>query len=125
MIPIIVPEKIEKPWGWELWVAVTDKYAGKIIHINSEQKLSRQYHVRKDETVYVLSGNLHVDIGEGDSIEKVVLHSGKSLRITPGTIHRFMAAEDGPVELFETSTAELDDVVRLEDIYGRKGTSHR
>lgn len=125
MIPIIVPEKIEKPWGWELWVAVTDKYAGKILHINPGQKLSRQYHRRKDETVYVMSGNLHVDIGKDKSIETIILPGGKSLRIAPGMIHRFMAAEDGPVELFETSTPELDDIVRIEDIYGRKGTTHR
>ena len=64
MIPIIVPRKVEKPWGWELWVAVTEKYAGKIIHINPGQKLSRQYHIIKDETVYVISGRLVVEIGQ-------------------------------------------------------------
>lgn len=123
MIPIIVPKKIEKPWGWELWVAVTEKYAGKIIHINPGQKLSRQYHIIKDETVYVISGNLHVEIGEADVAENVTLPTGKSMRVLPETIHRFMSADDEAVEIFEASTPELNDVVRLEDVYGREGTS--
>ena len=123
MIPVIVPRKIEKPWGWELWVAVTDKYAGKIIHINAGHKLSRQYHIMKDETVYVICGNLLVEIGAGDAIESVTLPAGKSLRVTPETVHRFMSPDNADVEIFETSTPELDDVVRLEDVYGRQGTS--
>lgn len=123
MIPVIVPRKIDKPWGWELWVAVTEKYAGKIIHINPGQKLSRQYHIMKDETVYVISGTLLIELGEGQAIEKLALPAGKSLRVTPETIHRFMSSDSEHVEIFETSTPELDDVVRLEDVYGRQGTS--
>ena len=123
MIPIIVPKKIDKPWGWELWVAVTEKYAGKIIHINPDQKLSRQYHIIKDETVYVISGILQVEIGPSDAIEQISLPAGKSMRVRPETIHRFMSGTDEPVEIFEASTPELDDVVRLEDVYGREGTS--
>jgi mannose-6-phosphate isomerase-like protein (cupin superfamily) len=124
MIPVIVPKKIDKPWGWELWVAVTEKYAGKIIHINPGQKLSRQYHIIKDETVYVISGALLVEIGEGQAVEKVMLPAGKSMRVTPETIHRFMSSDEESVEIFEASTPELDDVVRLEDVYGRQGTSN-
>jgi len=123
MIPIIVPRKVEKPWGWELWVAVTEKYAGKIIHNNPGQKLSRQYHIIKDETVYVISGRLVVEIGQAGTAERFDLPAGKSMRVTAETVHRFMSPDDEAVEIFETSTPELDDVVRLEDVYGREGTS--
>tara|TARA_R110002012_G_C11305160_1_gene573866 strand:- start:110 stop:448 length:339 start_codon:yes stop_codon:yes gene_type:complete len=108
-------EMIYKPWGYELIWAKNDKYAGKILYIKPGQRLSLQYHEKKDESVFVLEGKLLL-YTDKDILE---LESGQSYRITPGMIHRFSAGTE-PVKLVEVSTAELDDVVRLEDDYGRK-----
>ena len=114
--------KIKKPWGHEIHWAVTDKYVGKLLHINRAHRLSRQYHEVKDESVFVVRGLLIVEIGlqEDGSPERIeYLKTGESLRIHSGTIHRFSAPLEGFVELIEVSTPELDDVVRLQDDYGR------
>ena len=106
--------RIEKPWGYEFIWAKTDKYVGKILHINAGHKLSLQYHEVKDETIMVKSGKLdfHYDG------HHFTLHEGESFHIKPGKIHR-MSANDHDVEVIEVSTPELDDVVRLSDAYGR------
>lgn len=109
---------VEKPWGHELIWAETDKYVGKYLYIESGKRLSRQYHEVKDETILVISGNLTLQIGEGDDMETIELGNYDSFHITPGTIHRFCATK-GSVHLIEASTPELDDVVRIQDDFGR------
>ena len=115
--------RVEKPWGHEVIWAETDRYAGKLLHIETGHALSLQYHERKAESIYVLSGRLHLHHAPSidHEIEIKVMEAGTAFDITPGTVHRFEARE--PVTLLEVSTPELDDVVRLEDRYGRKGTS--
>ena len=112
--------KVDKPWGYELIWAKTERYVGKLLHINAGQALSFQYHEVKEETIYVLKGtlSLHVALG-ADQPEVQQLAEGEVFHITPGLRHRFEARED--VELLEVSTPELDDVVRLDDRYGRAG----
>lgn len=111
--------KVEKPWGHEIRWAINDKYLGKILRIEPGQKLSRQYHVKKDESIFVLDGVLVLEIGRGETMQKIILNGGGTWRIKPGTIHRFAAPSEG-CTLIEVSTPEIDDVVRLEDSYGRK-----
>ena len=106
---------VQKPWGYEKIWAHTDKYVGKLLHINIGEQLSLQYHEVKDETVYVLYGTLTVVLDQ----TSVVLEEGNSYRITPNTLHRF-AAKHGMGELIEVSTPELEDVVRVQDDYGRE-----
>jgi mannose-6-phosphate isomerase len=113
---------IEKPWGHEEIIVHTDKYVMKKLWINEGQRLSRQFHVKKDETVFVSKGTLLLDLSTNDLENNIMkLEEGQSWRIIPNTIHRFTAPDDRPVELFEVSTPELDDVVRLSDDYGRSG----
>jgi len=107
--------KVQKPWGYEIRWAITNKYLGKILHINAGQQLSLQYHEVKDESIYVLEGTLIVKDKERASI----LEQGESMRIKPGTVHRFCAPNGSYVKLIEVSTPEIDDVIRLEDDYGR------
>jgi mannose-6-phosphate isomerase-like protein (cupin superfamily) len=109
--------KINKPWGYELIWAQTDRYAGKILHIEKGESLSYQYHRVKDETVRLLSGILDMDLDTGAGRTTVRLHPGDCLHIVPGMRHQMIAVED--CDVIEVSTAELDDVVRLEDRYGR------
>jgi mannose-6-phosphate isomerase-like protein (cupin superfamily) len=123
MIDVAAPRRVPKPWGHELIIAHTDRYVGKLIHIDRGQALSRQYHVVKDETLFVQAGTLILEIGPRDAAERVVLTAGSGFHVVPGTIHRFQAPEDEDCDLVEMSTPELDDVVRLEDRYGREGTS--
>ncbi|HHZ94744.1 MAG TPA: cupin [Flavobacteriales bacterium] len=119
-------QKVEKPWGHEIRWAVNEKYLGKILFIKSGQRLSKQYHEVKDETIYVLEGSLLLEYGPNieayssspDPIREV-LHAGTARRIRPGTIHRF-CAELGDVSLLEVSTPEINDVVRMEDDYDRE-----
>jgi mannose-6-phosphate isomerase-like protein (cupin superfamily) len=94
---------------------------GKILHITAGQKLSRQYHVKKDETFLVESGEMDLEIGEGADIKVVRMKARDAYHCAPRTIHRMVAVTD--VDVIEVSTPELDDVVRLEDAYGRQGTS--
>jgi len=113
--------RVEKPWGFELRWAITDRYAGKVLHVNKGEALSLQYHELKDEYLYVTSGVLDMELGGPDG--KLTTHRmkvGDTLHITPGTRHRLTAVEDA--EVFEVSTAELDDVVRIQDRYGRAGS---
>jgi len=112
-------KKVEKPWGYELIWAHTDRYVGKILHIRKGESLSYQYHEVKDETVHVLRGSMELEIGIEGERDKLRLEPGEGLRITPGTRHRMMALEE--CDILEVSTPELDDVVRLEDRYGRVG----
>lgn len=107
--------KIDKPWGHEIRWAINEKYLGKILHINAGSRLSLQYHEQKDETIYVMEGTavIHLD-GKTH-----ILSCGDSLRIQPGQIHRFSAPEEGCVKLIEVSTPEIEDVIRVEDDYGR------
>ena len=112
---------VKKPWGHEVIWAHTDRYVGKVLHINAGHELSVQYHNRKDETVYLLSGEMIYRVQQGDELRDVQLKQGQSYRITPGTIHQMVAVTD--CDVLEASTPDLDDVVRLTDKYGRAGTS--
>ena len=114
---IVEQKKIKKPWGYEVIWAICNKFAGKILVINPSHKLSRQYHLQKEETIYVLAGVLTIELGKNGE-KKTILKPGQSFHVKPGTIHRFCANE-GRVELVEVSTPELKDVVRLEDSYNR------
>jgi mannose-6-phosphate isomerase len=112
--------RVEKPWGYELCWAVTDRYAGKVIHINKGEALSLQYHRLKDEFQYVIKGLVEMELGATNGeLATHRMQAGDTLRIKPGTRHRLTALED--TDIFEVSTAEIDDVVRLEDRYGRAG----
>ena len=113
---------VPKPWGHETIWAHTDQYVGKILHIKSGEVLSKQYHNVKDETVYLLSGEIIYKVKHGDGqLEDVHLKVGESYRITPGTIHQMIGKTD--CDVLEASTPDLDDVVRVSDAYGREGTS--
>jgi mannose-6-phosphate isomerase len=110
--------RVEKPWGYELIWARTERYVGKILHIAQGHALSLQYHVKKDETVYVLKGRMRFQTGgEGEELKDTVLGEGEAFHITPFLRHRMIAETD--CDILEASTPELDDVVRLEDRYGR------
>jgi mannose-6-phosphate isomerase len=114
--------RVPKPWGHETIWAQSDRYVGKILHINAGQELSVQYHNKKDETAYLLSGEIVYRVrSDADLLEDVRLRIGESFRITPGTVHQMVALTD--CDVLEVSTPELDDVVRLSDKYGREGTS--
>jgi mannose-6-phosphate isomerase len=112
---------VQKPWGHEEIWAETDNYVGKILVINPGHRLSRQYHNLKEETFRVLSGQLILEIGEGDKIKVFVLLPEESYHCHPGTIHRMICdhGSSEPVKVLEVSTNHLDDVVRLEDDYNR------
>ncbi len=114
---------VPKPWGHETIWAHTERYVGKILHINAGHELSVQYHNRKDETVYLLWGEIIYRVQrEGDDIlDDVQLNVGESFRIAPGTIHQMIAVTD--CDVLEVSTPEVDDIVRLSDKYGREGTT--
>ena len=113
--------RVPKPWGHEIIWARTDRYVGKILHIRAGHALSVQYHERKDETVYLLSGELKYWVKTGETMTDMHLGVGDAFRITPHTIHYMEAVTD--CDVLEASTPELDDVVRLTDRYGREGTS--
>jgi mannose-6-phosphate isomerase len=112
---------VPKPWGHETIWAKTDAYVGKILHIKAGEALSVQYHKVKDETVYLLSGELKYRIWENDKPMDVDLAIGDAFRVTPGTVHQMEAVTD--CDILEVSTPHLDDVVRIKDRYGREGTS--
>jgi mannose-6-phosphate isomerase len=117
-----LPRRIEKPWGYEIWWAHTEQYAGKILHVNAGQRLSLQYHNEKDESCYLLSGRLLLIQGSSaEDLSETVISQGHTWRNTPGLVHTIEAIEDADV--LEASTSQLDDVVRLADAYGREGTS--
>ena len=109
--------RVEKPWGYELHWAKTDRYVGKLIHINKGHALSLQYHNQKDETIFLWAGKMLFEIDVNGTLTKQEMLPGESVHVTPPTIHRMTAIED--CDVFEVSTPELHDVVRLEDRYGR------
>jgi mannose-6-phosphate isomerase-like protein (cupin superfamily) len=117
------PRKVEKPWGWELIWADTELYVGKVLFVKAGESLSLQFHNEKDESWYVESGRAKLELGEvGQGIlNREVIAAGACFRYRPGTVHRVTALED--TTIFEVSTPHLDDVVRLEDAYGRAGTT--
>ena len=110
---------VEKPWGYEKIWAHTEKYVGKVLHIEKGHKLSLQYHNIKDETIYVQSGKLLFTVEENGELVEKVLGPGQAFHVKTGVTHRMEAIET--CDVFEVSTPELDDVVRLEDSYGRAG----
>lgn len=117
-----LPKRVEKPWGYEIWYAWTDEYVGKIIHVNKGGKLSLQYHDHKDETSYLLKGKLLLTKGATqDALTVTEIGEGHQWRNKPGEIHTIEGVEDSDV--LEVSTPFLEDVIRLEDSYGRKGTN--
>jgi quercetin dioxygenase-like cupin family protein len=119
---VTLPRKVEKPWGYELWWALTDRYAGKMLHIAKGHSLSLQFHEHKDESAYLLTGRLLLTKGPSEQeLTTVELAAGDVWRNEPGDVHTIEALEDSDV--LEVSTPELDDVVRLSDSYGREGTS--
>ena len=118
------PKRVEKPWGHEIWWARTDRYVGKILHVKKGECLSLQYHNVKDETIMLQSGRLLFETrpaGQEGDLRPVEMTPGDVFHITPGTLHRMTGLTD--CDILEVSTPELDDVVRLEDRYGRAGTS--
>jgi mannose-6-phosphate isomerase len=119
-----IPKRVDKPWGYEIWWARTDRYVGKLLHVRKGESLSLQYHNVKDETIYIQSGELLFETrpaGKEGELAKRVMKPGDTFHITPGTLHRMTGIAD--CDILEVSTPELDDVVRLEDRYGRAGTS--
>ena len=118
-------DTVPKPWGHEKIWARSDRYVGKIIHINAGHELSVQFHKKKDETIHLLSGEIvyrvQRDPSNQDLLDDVRLQIGESFRIAPGTVHQMVAVTD--CDVLEVSTPEVDDVVRLSDRYGREGTT--
>ena len=114
----VAPEHVPKPWGHETIWARSDRYVGKILHVRAGESLSLQYHERKDETMRVLVGTLELEVGDAGAARRTVrLGPGDAWHIPPGTRHRRRALVD--TDILEVSTPELDDVIRLEDRYGR------
>ncbi len=116
-------KKVEKPWGHELIWALSETYAGKVLFVKAGAALSLQFHNEKDESWLVQSGRAKLELGEvGQQVlHEEVIGPGAAFRFLPGTVHRVTAIED--TTILEVSTPQLDDVVRLEDLYGREGTS--
>jgi mannose-6-phosphate isomerase len=117
------PRTVDKPWGSELIWGESEHYAGKILFVKAGESLSLQYHEVKDESWYVLEGRAKLELGRAGEgrVEEVEITVGQAFRFRPGTVHRVTGIED--TRILEVSTAHLDDVVRLEDAYGREGTS--
>ena len=109
--------RVEKPWGYELHWAKTDRYVGKVLHVTAGHALSLQYHNVKDETIYLYSGRMLFEIERDGVLTRQEMRPGESVHVAPKTVHRMTAIED--CDILEVSTPELDDVVRLEDRYGR------
>jgi mannose-6-phosphate isomerase len=113
--------RVEKPWGYEIRWAITDRYLGKVLHVNRGEALSLQFHERKDEYQYLVRGSVDIDLGGSDgALTRYRMTAGDTLHITPGTRHRITAVEDA--DIFEVSTPEIGDVIRIEDRYGRAGS---
>lgn len=115
----VEPKRIEKPWGYELIWALTDRYCGKLLHVRAGEQLSLQFHNAKDESWLVFEGKAELELaGAGEAVTTTeVVGPGAAFRFEPGTVHRLRALEDTTV--LEVSTPELEDVVRLQDRYGR------
>jgi mannose-6-phosphate isomerase-like protein (cupin superfamily) len=117
------PKRVEKPWGWELIWAIANDYVGKILFVRAGESLSLQFHREKDESWYIESGRAQLELGDPgqEALDEEIVTAGACFRFLPGTVHRITALED--TTILEVSTPQLDDVVRLEDKYGREGTS--
>ena len=117
------PDRVEKPWGHELIWAKAEGYAGKLLFVRGGQALSLQFHREKDESWYVLEGRAELQLGEAGQavLTTEIVGPGFAFRFRPGTVHRVRALED--TTILEVSTPELEDIVRLEDEYGREGTT--
>lgn len=115
--------RVEKPWGYELIWARTNRYVGKVIHVLAGHALSLQYHNRKEETLLLWRGRLRFELREEKDKKPRCweMGPGDQVHVPPGAVHRMTAIED--CDVFEVSTPELDDVVRIEDRYGREGTT--
>ncbi len=114
-------ERVEKPWGYELVYTASDRYLGKVLFVRAGEQLSLQFHRRKDETIYVHAGRIELEVGEpGRTPDVEVVGPGRAFHLAPGVVHRWRALEDTFV--LEVSTPDRDDVVRLEDRYGRAET---
>ena len=109
--------RVEKPWGYEVWWARTDRYVGKQIHINKGHALSLQYHNKKDESIYVLTGEIILRLQQGETLIERRMRQGEAFHVMPKQVHQFEAVVAS--DLLEASTPEIDDVVRLKDRYGR------
>ena len=112
--------RVDKPWGYELIWAETERYVGKLLFVRAGQALSLQYHERKDEAWLVQSGRASLElgtVGDDSSMHTIEISEGDAFRYRPLTVHRITAIED--TTILEVSTPDLDDVVRLEDRYGR------
>ena len=116
-------KKVEKPWGHELIWALSETYAGKVLFVKAGAALSLQFHNEKDESWLVQSGRAKLELGDAGqkTLSEEVIGAGAAFRYRPGTVHRVTAIED--TTILEVSTPQIDDVVRLEDLYGREGTS--
>ncbi len=115
--PFEQPERVEKPWGYELWWAHTEKYVGKLLHVKAGTQLSLQYHVKKDETIHLFAGKMVLVLDDGGGLVDHPMSLGQSYRVRPGTVHRMRAITD--CDILEVSTPEVEDVVRVEDDFGR------
>ena len=117
------PRKVEQPWGYELIWAETGNYVGKVLFVKAGESLSLQFHRVKEESWLVQQGRAKLELGSaGDAVlREEVIAAGATFHFHPGTVHRVTALED--TTIVEVSTPHLDDVVRLEDRYGREGTS--
>jgi mannose-6-phosphate isomerase-like protein (cupin superfamily) len=118
-----LPRRVEKPWGWELIWAEADQYVGKLLFVRAGEALSLQYHEVKEESWLVREGRARLEIGDAGAgeLETVEIAPDEAFHLRPRTVHRVTALED--TLIVEVSTPHLDDVVRLEDLYGREGTS--
>jgi mannose-6-phosphate isomerase len=119
----VEPTRVEKPWGYELVWALTDRYCGKLLHVRAGEQLSLQFHNVKDESWLVYEGRAELELahaGEAVTTPEIV-GPGAAFRFAPGTVHRLRALED--TTIIEVSTPELDDIVRLEDRYGREASA--
>jgi mannose-6-phosphate isomerase-like protein (cupin superfamily) len=116
------PQRVDKPWGYELVWALTEQYCGKLLFVRAGEALSLQYHREKDESWYVLDGRAVLERGSvGGPLESLQIGAGDTFRFAPGTVHRVTALAD--IRIVEVSTPELEDVVRLDDRYGRASRS--
>jgi mannose-6-phosphate isomerase-like protein (cupin superfamily) len=119
MNPFEQPKRVEKPWGYELWWAHNERYVGKLLHIKAGSQLSLQYHERKDETIHLFRGQMVLVLADGKALVDHAMREGDSYRVRPGTVHRMRAVTD--CDVLEVSTPEVEDVVRVQDDYGRQG----
>ena len=115
----VEPRRVDKPWGYELIFALAEGYCGKILFVREGESLSLQFHREKDEAWYVQQGRAELQLGQvGDPVlNEEIIRAGACFRFPPGTVHRVRALED--TTIVEVSTPHLEDVVRLEDAYGR------